>query len=75
MDVCLGCVSGHRLGKSIGKIGYEYSKVGYATHIPALPRSQPIHKLILYLTLLINYLAATHFFQCILGDSAIWIKR
>ena len=65
VDVCLGCASGIHWGKSRGKIGYEYGKVGYATHIPALPKSQPIHKRILYLTLLINYLAATHFFQCI----------
>ena len=57
---------GHKLGKSGGKIGYEYGKVGYATHISALTKSQLIHKrIILYLTLLINYLAATHFFQCI----------
>ena len=27
----------HRLGESIGKIGYEYSKVCYSTHMPALP--------------------------------------
>ena len=60
MDVCLGCVLGIELRKRC-KIGYEYGKVDYPTHILALPKSQRIHKHILYLTLLINFLAATHF--------------
>ena len=66
---------GHRLGKSRGKIGYEYGKVGYATHIPALPKSQPIHTRMLYLTLLINYLQLLISFNEFVGDSASRGKR
>ena len=69
------CASGHRFGESIGKIGYEYSKVGHSTHIPALPKSGPVHKLILYLTLLINYLQLLFSFNVFVGDSASRGKR
>ena len=66
---------GHRIGEKRGKIGYEYGKVGYPTHILALPKSQPIHKNILYLTLLINFLAATPSFNAFVWDSASRGKR
>ena len=75
MDVCLGYFSGYRLGESRGKIGNEYCNVGYSTLISDLPKSQPIHKLILSLTVSINYLSATHFFQCMCRDSASRGKR
>ena len=62
MDVFLGCVSGYTLGESRSKVGYEHDKVGYATLIPDIQTSRPIHKLLLYPTLIITYLAATHIF-------------
>ena len=70
MDVCLRCVSGHRLDESRGKIWYEYGKVGYATHIPALPKCGSIHKLILCLTLSIPTLQLLISFNVFVGDSA-----
>ena len=39
------------------------NKVYYATIIPGIQKSQSIHTHILYVALLITYLAASHIFQ------------
>ena len=75
MDVCLGCVSVHRLDESRGKIWYKYGKVGYMLHISLPYQSADPYTTHISLTLLITTLQLLISLKVFVGDSARRNKR